>query len=44
MKKHHMIYSMSNLQQIKELKELLDLGAITQAEYETKKAELLNRK
>ena len=41
---HDLSNSMSNLQQIKELKELLDLGAITQAEYETKKAELLNRK
>ena len=41
---HDLSNSMSNLQQIKELKELLDLGAITQSEYETKKAELLNRK
>lgn len=31
----------SNLSQIKELKELLDMGAITQEEFETKKKELL---
>ncbi len=36
------IRSSSNLSQIKELKELLDMGAITQAEFDAKKKELLN--
>lgn len=34
----------SNLEQIKELKQLLDIGAITQIEYDTKKTELLANK
>lgn len=33
----------SNLSEIKELKELLDMGAITQEEYDTKKKEILNK-
>ena len=33
--------SANNLSQIKELKELLDIGAITQEEYDAKKKELL---
>lgn len=41
---HELSKSKSNLEQIKELKELLDMGAITQTEYDTKKAELLANK
>ena len=35
------VRSISNFAQIKELKELLDMGAITQEEFDAKKAELL---
>lgn len=33
----------NSIQMIKDLKELLDIGAITQEEFDTKKAELLNK-
>ena len=36
-------HSNDNLEKIKKLKELLDIGAITQEEFEEKKKELLNR-
>lgn len=34
--------AVSNLDEIKKLKELLDIGAITQEEFDAKKAQLLN--
>ena len=34
--------NLSNIEQVKQLKELLDMGALTQDEFDRKKKELLN--
>lgn len=41
-KESHISNSESSLDEIKKLKELLDIGAITQDEFDTKKKQLLN--